>query len=186
MHSFEILTESGIWTQTPGVVPIYTEDGFSVKNPAVGYPHQMYSSVCSENSAGLLGTACLWAHGDIHSNITVLDNEYSDAIMRIFFAKFTFFRISIAVTDLQDFIATVKDIAKKTPTTFPVLGIIMRFSAKSDIYMSTSYQRDTVHVEFAVAKRTDAYNDASGSLAGYQTILQALVLERSNSLLANN
>lgn len=51
----------------------------------------------------------------------------------------------------------------------------MRFSGKSDVYMSTAYQRDTVHVEFALWKRTDTYNEASGSLAGYQTILQTMV-----------
>jgi len=40
--------------------------------------------------------------------------------------------------------------------------------------MSTAYGRDTVHFEFYLWKTTDYYNDPSGSLAAYQTILQAL------------
>lgn len=61
--------------QTPGFVPIYTEDGTTVKNPAVGYPHSMFAVSCSEENAGLAGEACFWAHGDINANITILDNE---------------------------------------------------------------------------------------------------------------
>lgn len=55
----------------------------------------------------------------------------------------------------------------------------MRFSRKSDEYMSTAYGRDTVHFEFYLWNRNDPYEDASGSLAGYQTILQTLV-EKTN------
>lgn len=87
----------------------------------------------------------------------------------------TLSRIGFALTDLPAVIATIKDIVKKTPTAFPLKGLIFRFSGKSDIYMSTSYERDTVHMEFLHWKRSDVYNDASGNLAGYQTILQALV-----------
>lgn len=84
-------------------------------------------------------------------------------------------RIGIAVTDLPDFVAVVRDVEQKTPLAFPVQGLVMRFSGASDIYMSTAYQRDSIHVEFMVPKRTDAYNYATGCLAGYQTILQTMV-----------
>lgn len=98
-----------------------------------------------------------------------------------------FSRIGIALTDLKDFVSAVKDIEKKTPTTFPVQGLVFRFSGKSDIYMSTAYQRDTVHVEFLMVKRTNVYNDASGGLAAYQTILQTLVYRnvQHNSIARN-
>lgn len=56
----------------------------------------------------------------------------------------------------------------------------MRFSDKSDIYMSMAYGRQTVHFEFYVWNRNDQYNDPSGSLAGYQTILQILVRSKAN------
>lgn len=57
----------------------------------------------------------------------------------------------------------------------------MRFSDKSDIYMSTAYGRQTVHFEFYIWNRKDPYNNPSGSLAGYQTILQLLVSTQLNS-----
>lgn len=56
----------------------------------------------------------------------------------------------------------------------------MRFSDKSDIHMSTAYGRQTVHFEFYVWNRNDKYNEPSGSLAGYQTILQILVIKVGN------
>lgn len=74
-HIFEIIAESSVTVQTPTIVPIYSEDGITVKNPAVGYAHSMLATVCSEENAGLLGKACFYAHGELKSNITVLDNE---------------------------------------------------------------------------------------------------------------
>lgn len=74
-HGFEITAAASLLVETPGFVPIYTEDGTSVENPAVGYPHSMFAAFCSEDDAGLSGTACFWAHGDIDANITIVDNE---------------------------------------------------------------------------------------------------------------
>lgn len=86
-------------------------------------------------------------------------------------------RFGLDLADLPKFIAEIKDIIKKTPTAFPLQGVLMRFSDKSDIYMSTAYGRQTVHFEFYLWNRKDPYNQPSGSLAGYQTILQLLVSE---------
>lgn len=90
------------------------------------------------------------------------------------------FRFNLDLNLLPEFITVVKDIVKKTPVVFPLQGLYMRFSGKSHDYMSTSYGRDAVHVEFYLWNRDDPYNDASASLAGYQTILQTLVDELSN------
>lgn len=60
--------------QTPDWVPIYTEDGYRVKNPAVGYYDLMFAPICFDNPQGPLGAACIWDHGP--NNITILDNEY--------------------------------------------------------------------------------------------------------------
>lgn len=84
-------------------------------------------------------------------------------------------RFAIDLNDLSAVINDVKDIISKTPTAFPMQGILLRFSDKSDIYMSTAYGRQTVHFEFYEWKRNDHYNEPTGSLAGYQTILQTLV-----------
>lgn len=69
------MAKSSLVLDTPGFVPIYTENGYSVENPAVGYPHSMFSAFCDENDAGYSGISCFWAHGDINANLTILDNE---------------------------------------------------------------------------------------------------------------
>lgn len=115
---------------------------------AVGYPHDLLTAVCDEN--------CPWSHPKPYS-IETLDSEFD-----------------FALDDMPEVVRTVKDIVVKTSTAFPSYGIILRFSNDSDIYMSTSYKRPSCHFEFQLWKRTDAYNEASGNLAGYQTILQAL------------
>lgn len=85
-------------------------------------------------------------------------------------------RFAIALEDLESFVSVVKDIQTKTPVAFPVQGLVMRFSGKSDIYTSTAYKRDTVNIQFYLTKRTNEREDASASLAGYQTISQSLVI----------
>ncbi|XP_037029702.1 L-gulonolactone oxidase 5-like isoform X2 [Bradysia coprophila] len=157
LHAFEIAAQSSLVRDTPGFVPIYTEDGITVENPAVGFPHSMFAASCSEANAGLGGPSCFWAHGDINSNITIVDNEFC-----------------IDINSLSDFVETTQDIMKTTPVAFPLTGIFIRFSGESDAYMATNFGRDTAHVEFAMWKRTDSYNKASGNLAGYQLLAQAL------------
>lgn len=77
--------------------------------------------------------------------------------------------MAVDLADLPKFIAEIKDIVSKTPTAFPVQGILMRLSDKSDIYMSTAYGRQSVDFEFYLLNRKDRYNQPSGSLVGYQT-----------------
>lgn len=55
-------------------VPIYSEDGFVLQNPAVGYYDVMFAPTCTDTAQGVLGTACPWDHGP--NNMTFLDNEY--------------------------------------------------------------------------------------------------------------
>lgn len=86
-----------------------------------------------------------------------------------------FFRFSLELSQLGNFTKVVKKIVEKTPTAFPINGIHLRFSGVSDIYMSTSYGRQSAHFEFFAWKRDDVYNRPIASLAGYQTILQTLV-----------
>lgn len=66
--------QSTLLTDTPGFVPIYTEDGYTVTMPAVGYYDLMFAPICQDNSSDL-GLACVWDHGNVNGNITVLDNE---------------------------------------------------------------------------------------------------------------
>ncbi|KAJ6643890.1 L-gulonolactone oxidase 5 [Pseudolycoriella hygida] len=155
LHAVEYYLQLSLLIQTPNFAPIYTEDEFTVKNPAVGYYDLMFAPICYDDERGPLKAACVWAHGD--NAITILDNEFA-----------------LDLADLPNFIRDVKDVISKTPTAFPLQGILMRFSDKSDIYMSTAYGRQTVHFEFYLWNRNDPYTDPSASLAGYQTILQIL------------
>lgn len=59
--------------QTPLWVPIYTEDGLIVQNPATGYYDKMFAPICLDKPQGRLREACVWSHNN--NNITILDNE---------------------------------------------------------------------------------------------------------------
>lgn len=65
--------KSSLVEQTPEMLPIYTEDGSTVQNPAVGYAHLISSSICSDSPQGSKGAACADSHGA--DSLTTLDNE---------------------------------------------------------------------------------------------------------------
>lgn len=73
MNVIEQFMKSSLVIQVPGCVPIFTEDGSLVKNPAVGYSHLLSSPICYNNPKGLLGAACSDSHGA--NSLTTLDNE---------------------------------------------------------------------------------------------------------------
>lgn len=65
--------KSSLVEQTPGMAPILTEDGSTVQNPAVGYPHSILSPICSGIPQGPHKAACTDSHGT--DSITTLDYE---------------------------------------------------------------------------------------------------------------
>lgn len=73
LHAIEYYLQLTLWTQTPLFVPIYTEDEYTIQNPAVGYYDLMFAPICYNEEKGPLGAACVWAHGD--NALTILDNE---------------------------------------------------------------------------------------------------------------
>lgn len=73
LHIIEYFLQLGLLTDTPDWVPIYTEDGERVKNPAVGYYDLMFAPICHSTPQGRLGAACVWDHHP--NNLTILDNE---------------------------------------------------------------------------------------------------------------
>jgi len=157
VHVISYLLRIALVEQVSGWVPIYTEYGYSTLNPAVGFYDLMIAPVCDETPQGPYGAACLWCHGP-NNNMTILDSEFG-----------------VALDDLPALIKDVKEIIKRTPVAFPIQGVVMRFSDTTDILMSTAYGRQTVHFEFYLWNRKDRFEDPSGSLAGYQTILQLMV-----------
>lgn len=73
LYAIARVVELALVMPIPLWVPIYTEDGITTKNPAVGYYDVMFAPVCYDTPQGLLGEACFWDHGP--NNQTVLDNE---------------------------------------------------------------------------------------------------------------
>lgn len=117
INTAQAYTQSTLLRTTPDFVPIYTYDGYTVANPAVGYYDKMFAPVCNEGPTSFSRLQCFYAHGNVNANITILDNE-----------------ISLALDDMPEFITAVNDILSKAPATFPVQGILLRFSANSDTY----------------------------------------------------
>lgn len=154
----QIGVEQTLYTQVPDFVPIYTEDGYTVENPAVGYFDKMFAPTCVDGPNGLHGLQCIWAHGEVNSNLTILDNE-----------------IHLNLDDMPAFIAALKDIVAKAPAVFPSFGVLLRVMGNSTTYMSQAYGRDSVTIEFYIPNRVDRYNKASFSSAAYQTMMQLLV-----------
>ncbi|XP_037045984.1 probable L-gulonolactone oxidase 4 [Bradysia coprophila] len=164
LHAIENFMKFSLVQNAPEMVPIFTEDGINVVNPAVGYPHMISSPTCYSKPQGPNQAACPDSHGA--NSITTLDYEFS-----------------IKTCDLADFAEAVKDIIKKTPTAFPVLGIRITFSGRSDIFLSPSFGQESAYVEFRMLNTKDLFNQPSASLAGFQTIVQALIYKfngRSN------
>jgi hypothetical protein len=114
----------------------------------------MFAPICKDKGESSL--QCLWAHPRF--NITILDYE-----------------LTLALDDLPAYIVKVKDILSKVPGAFPFDGIVLRFSAQTDIYMSPAYGRESVHFEYYLTNRNDPYNNPAASLAVFQTMAQVAV-----------
>lgn len=69
----EDFLKSSLIVQTPECPPIYTEDGSTVKNPAVGFSNKMSSRICYNNPKDTLAAACPNSHGE--NSLTSLDTE---------------------------------------------------------------------------------------------------------------
>ncbi len=85
LHAVEYAMQLTLLIQTPYFVPIYTEDEYTLKNPAIGYYDQMFAPICYDDERGALLSACVWAHGD--NAITILDNELVNFVVKQFFVN---------------------------------------------------------------------------------------------------
>lgn len=81
LHLLEYYFELALMVKIPDFVPIFTEDGFSVQNPAVGYYDLMFAPICYNKPQGLLSATCPWDR----NGVTFVDNEYDKLLV-----KFTF------------------------------------------------------------------------------------------------
>jgi len=154
LYLTERITQTSLIRDIPLLLPIYTEDGSTVQNPAVGYYDAMFSPTCRDDDNARL--KCLWAHKGFE--LSILNVE-----------------IALALSDLPRFLDRVHEVLEEVPSAFPSQGVLMRFSRGSDSYMSTSWGKDVVHFEWYMANRNDLYRDPSANLAAYQTIAQIAV-----------
>lgn len=61
LHLLESMNQP-LYKAVPNTQPFYTNDEITFLNPAVGYPHEILASICSEET-GPLRVGCVWAHG---------------------------------------------------------------------------------------------------------------------------
>lgn len=73
LNAIAFFMKSSLVEQTPEMAPIYTVDGSTVQNPAVGYPHSISSPICDGKPQGPHKAACPDSHGT--DSITTLDYE---------------------------------------------------------------------------------------------------------------
>jgi hypothetical protein len=141
-----------LYTKVPDYVPIFTEDGSSVQNPAVGFPHRMLAATCKNTG----WYQCPWLH--MPEDQHYVDNE-----------------VAVDLEDLPYLVRTVKDILTKYPAVFPIQGIRLRFSGASNTWMSFNYGRASCHFEFFFGTRYNPYENPGLGLAAFQAMLQAMV-----------
>lgn len=70
-QAFAVNSEQSLYRTVPGNEPYYTYNGTDFPNPAVGYPHEMLASVCSDDDPK--GMNCIWSH--VHYSTNIKDNE---------------------------------------------------------------------------------------------------------------
>lgn len=73
LNIIALITKSSLVERTPEVAPVYTEDGTTVLNPAVGYSHLISTSICSDSPQGPNQAACIGSHGA--NSFTTLNNQ---------------------------------------------------------------------------------------------------------------
>jgi len=125
LNLVQALLQATLLETVPDFAPIYTENGITVKMPAVGFYHRMFAPICHEHGF----SQCPWFHGPF--NITQLDNE-----------------IGIDVNDVPAVARMLKDVVSKYPAVFPFQGILLRFSASTETFMSQAYEQDSAILNF--------------------------------------
>lgn len=104
----------------------HAEGGRDVEDVAVGYSHQMFSSICQ-------GKECPWNNG-----IKIFNPE-----------------VAIPVADLPAWMADVRALYAARGACFPVNGVVVRFSKASESWVGMNAGQDVAYVEFHIARHPD-------------------------------
>ncbi|ORX95594.1 FAD-binding domain-containing protein [Basidiobolus meristosporus CBS 931.73] len=145
----EAEAEKSFWTKVPGKPAIYSNPQGELRNPAVGFPHDMMSQVCSP---------CSW---DGKVNKIPFDLRHIS--------------MGVPLERFKELVQEIQKILDRFPACFPFNGIWFRFSPASDGWMSLSYGRKTVHIEFLTPCRVNKDSDPKLGIEAIQLISQTLV-----------
>lgn len=144
-----------------GMEPVYgreNESNLMAPWPAIGFSHRMMSSGCDCEECTANDPdcrRCSWC-----DDIEFSEFDYS---------------FSMDVRNFREIIKNIRHILKNMPTSFPLYGIYMRFTQKSNALMSKCWDRDCVHVEFVSVSRNRTEEDPRFGLGAYQAIAHSLV-----------
>ncbi|ORX77920.1 FAD-binding domain-containing protein [Basidiobolus meristosporus CBS 931.73] len=141
--------ERSFWTTTATKLPIYANPSGGLSNPAVGFPHDMMTQTCNP---------CFW-----DPTVNKVPFDIRDISM------------GFPMEHLKDVVRDIQEILKRYPAYFPFNGIWFRFSPPTNGWMSLSYGRKTVHIEFITPSRIDNINDPRLGLEATQLIGQTLI-----------
>ncbi|CAL8139498.1 unnamed protein product [Orchesella dallaii] len=147
MFLIQGFTKLSLYQQVIGKSPIFTEDGKTLCNTAVGFNHRMVSNRCNE---------CAWNHG----NASLLQQDYE---------------IIVPLSELQGALHTLRSIMQEQPVEFPLTGIYFRFLSSSDALMSINSDQESVAIEWMLVPRADRYSDAILGLPSIQAFTQAVI-----------
>lgn len=137
-----------MYQRVPGRSPIFTSDGKTVCEPAIGYNHLMSTNRCIE---------CPWNNG----NASVFNFEYAAII---------------PLTELQGALKTMKAILDENPIELPFTGIYVRFLPESDGLMTINSGHASVAIEWLLITRVDRFNKPMLGMPTSQALIQALVI----------
>jgi len=154
LELWEEYSQHSLYQYVLGKPPIYTENGKTMANPAIGFSHRLLTSSCTIDKES--PAACVWSNGKLSIHVEL-------------------FSIAIGVDKIPDFVKVVKEIIRVYPAPFPLISIFIRFAKATDSYMAVENSRDTAHVELTLPARVDQYNTPKMGLAACQAIIQASV-----------
>lgn len=145
--TIQSLAKLSLYQKVPGRSPIFTTNGKTFCEPAIGYSHQMLANRCVE---------CPWQHG----NASVFEFEFA---------------VIIPLSELQGSLNTMRELLQEYPMELPLTGMLFRFLPPSDGLMAINSDRPSVAIEWVLVPRKERFKNAMLGISVSQAMVQALV-----------
>lgn len=146
-YILQALSKLSLFEEVPGRSPIFTENGKTMCNPAIGFSHRMTSNRCN---------VCAWDHG-------------RDSLRNMQF------EVAIPLKEFMNAVKTLRQIFDEYPVEFPLNGVFFKFLRESDSLLGLNSDRDSVSIELVLAPRIDRFRKPMMGLPVEQAVTQALV-----------